>query len=264
MKNIKTRLYNGETLIGCWLNLGSSLTAEIAGTSGFDWVLIDFEHGAGSEANVLQQIQALEHTNAAAIVRVESNQRQRFHRVLDFGAEGIMCPRINTVDEARQAAKAIRYPPDGIRGVAKMVRATNFGSDFDEYYANQKKNLLCIAQIETEEILNSLDSVAATDGIDVLFVGPMDLSFALDVYGQPDHPKFIDAIKATADAAKKEGKIAGVLLQKPEEFEKYYNLGFRFIACGSDATFVKNGAFQMAESLKGMKNSLDIADNDLL
>lgn len=255
MKNIKARIYNGETLIGCWLNLGSSLTSEIVGMSGFDWVLIDIEHGSGSEGKILQQLQALEHTPAATFVRVESYQRQRFHRVLDLGAEGIMCPRINTLEEARQAAKAIRYPPEGIRGVARMVRATNFGSDFNEYYANQKKNLVCIVQIETEEILNSLDAVAAIDEIDVLFVGPMDLSIALGVFGQLDHPRFIDALKATADAALKEGKAAGILLQNPEEFKKYYELGFRFIACSSDSSFVRNGACKMAESLNELKNS---------
>ena len=255
MKNIKTRIYNGETLIGCWLNLASSLTSEIVGMSGFDWVLIDTEHGSGSEGQVLQQLQALEHTPAAAFIRVESYQRQRFHRVLDFGAEGIMCPRINTLEEARQAAKAIRYPPDGIRGVARMVRATNFGPDFNEYYANQKKNLVCIVQIETEEILNSLDSVVAIDEIDVLFVGPMDLSIALGVFGQPDHPRFVDALKATADAAVKEGKAAGILLQKPEEFQRYYELGFRFIACGSDSSFVRDGACKIAERLNELKNS---------
>jgi 4-hydroxy-2-oxoheptanedioate aldolase len=255
MKNIKTRIYNGETLIGCWLNLGSSLTAEIVGMSGFDWVLIDIEHGSGTEGQVLQQLQALEHTLAATFVRVESYQRQRFHRVLDLGAEGIMCPRINTLEEAQQAAKAIRYPPNGIRGVARMNRATNFGADFNEYYANQKKNLVCIVQIETEQILNSLDSVAAIDEIDVLFVGPMDLSIALGVFGQPEHPRFIEALKATADAAIKKGKAAGILLQNPNEFKKYYELGFRFIACGSDSSFVRQGACDVAEKLNELKNS---------
>jgi 4-hydroxy-2-oxoheptanedioate aldolase len=259
MKNIKKRIYNGETLIGCWLNLGSALTAEIVGMSGFDWVLIDIEHGLGSEREVLQQLLALEHTAAAAIVRVESYQRQRFHRVLDFGAEGIMCPRIHTVAEAEQAAKAIRYQPEGSRGVAKMVRATHFGSDFDEYYANHKENLVCIVQVETEKILDSLDSVAATDGIDVLFVGPTDLSIALNVYGNPGHPRFINAIRATADAARKEGKAAGILLQKPEEFGKYYEFGFRFIACGSDSGFVQGSARSMAGTLSELRKSCGIA-----
>jgi 4-hydroxy-2-oxoheptanedioate aldolase len=166
-----------------------------------------------------------------------------------------MCPRIKAIEEAQQAAKAIRYPLEGIRGIARMVRATNFGSDFNEYFANQKKNLICIVQIETKEILNCLDSVAAIDEIDVLFVGPMDLSISLGVFGQPDHPKFIDALKATADAAVKEGKAAGILLQKPEEFHKYYELGFRFLACGSDSSFVREGACSMAEKLNELKNS---------
>ena len=138
-----------------------------------------------------------------------------------------------------------------------MVRATNFGSGFDEYYANQKKNLVCIVQIETEEILDSLDSVAAIEEIDVLFVGPMDLSMALGVFGQPDHPRFVDALKATADAAIKNGKAAGILLQNPDEFKKYYELGFRFLACGSDMGFVKNGACKTAERLSDLRTSLE-------
>ncbi len=257
MKKIKARIYNGETLIGCWSNLGYPLTSEIVGMAGFDWVLIDIEHGAGSEGDVLHQLQALEHTPAAAIVRVESYQRQRFHRVLDLGAEGIMCPRIYTVDEAIQVVKAIRYQPEGSRGVARMIRAAGFGSNFDDYYANHQKNLVCIVQVETKEILDNLDSVAAIDGVDVLFVGPVDLSIALNIYCQFDHPKFIQAIKATAEAAARNGKAAGVLLQKPEEFRKYYELGFRFIACGSDSAFVLNGARKTIETLNEAKKSCD-------
>ncbi len=255
MNNIRKRIYNGETLIGSWLNLACTLTSEIVGMAGFDWVLIDTEHGAVSESQVLPQLQALEHTPAASIVRVESSQRQRFHRVLDFGAEGIMCPRICTPADAEQAVKAMRYPPEGVRGMAKLVRAAKFGADFEEYYANQKENLVCIVQIETAEILDSLDSVAATDGVDVLFVGPTDLSVALGVYGKPDHPKFIEAIKATADAAAKEGKAAGILLKNPDEFKKYYDFGYRFIACGSDGNFVLDGACKTAESLKQLEKS---------
>lgn len=255
MKNLKKRIYQGETLMGCWLNLGSTLTAEIVGMAGFDWVLIDTEHGAGAEGQVLHQLQALAHTSAAAMVRVESYQRQRFHRVLDFGAEGVMCPRINTLAEAEQAVKAIRYQPEGARGVARTVRAARFGAGFDEYYANHQKNLVCIVQIETVEILDSLEAVASTDGIDVLFVGPTDLSIALGVYGKPDHPKFVEAIKATADAAAKAGKAAGILLKNPEEFKRYYEFGYRFIACGSDGGFVQGGASTTVERLKHLEES---------
>ena len=132
MKNLKKRLQSGEAVNGCWLNLGSALTAEIVGTAGFDWVLIDLEHGAGVEKDVLSQLQALEHTNTAAIVRVESAERQRIHRVLDVGAEGVMCPHINNIADARKVVSGLRYPPEGSRGVAKMVRATGFGKNFNE------------------------------------------------------------------------------------------------------------------------------------
>ncbi len=250
MKNLNKRIRSGETLIGCWLNLGSSVTAEIVGMAGFDWVVIDLEHGIGTDKDVLHQLQALEPTPAAAVVRVESYERQRFHRILDLGAEGIMCPRINSPEEAQRAADAMRYQPEGVRGVAQMVRATNFGANTKDYLARSKDTLVGIVQVESEQVLSCLDDVVAIDGIDLLFVGPSDLSMALGIFGQLDHPRFIDALKATAAAAKKAGKAAGILMRGPEEFKKYYDLGFRFIACGADATFVASGARKMAGDLR--------------
>ena len=116
MKKIKRRIKAGETLAGCWLNLGSSVTAEIVGLSGYDWVLIDLEHGAGEQTDLLHQLQALEHTPAAALVRVESYQKERIHRVLDLGANGVMVPRIKSATEAKAAIAGIHYPPAGVRG----------------------------------------------------------------------------------------------------------------------------------------------------
>jgi 4-hydroxy-2-oxoheptanedioate aldolase len=253
MKNLKRRIRNGETLIGCWLNLGSTITAEIVGMAGFDWVLIDLEHGIGAESDVLHQLQAMEHTPAAAVVRVESYERQRFHRILDLGAEGIMCPRINNPAEAQRAACAMRYPPEGVRGVAQMVRATNFGANSADYLASSKDTLVGIVQVESEQVLNCLDDIAAIDGIDVLFVGPSDLSMALGVFGQLDHPRFVEALKTTAAAAKKAGKATGVLMRDPQEFKKYHDLGYRFIACGADATFVASGARTMVSTLNSLR-----------
>jgi len=253
MKNLKKRLKQGETLNGCWLNLGSSLTAEIVGSAGFDWLLIDLEHGAGSESNVLSQLQALEHSVSTPIVRVESFERQRIHRVLDLGAEGIMCPRISTVEEARKFAGGLLYPPEGIRGVAKMVRATGFGKNFDSYWKSQKENIIGIVQVENPEILDHIDEIASIDNIDILFIGPADLSMALGIFGQFDHPLFKDAVKATVRAAEKAGKTAGILLFNPDDFTKYREAGIRFIACGADATFVVNGANDMANKLRNLR-----------
>ena len=256
MKNLKKRLKQGETLNGCWLNLGSSVTAEIVGLAGFDWVLIDLEHGAGVEKDVLHQLQALEHTPAASIIRVESSQRQRIHRVLDMGAEGIMCPRISNAIEARAVASGLHYPPEGSRGVAKMVRATGFGKNFSDYYRDARENILGIVQIETVEVLNHLDEIASIDGIDVLFIGPMDLSMALGIFGQFDHPVFKDAVNAIIIAAQKAKKATGILLFNPDDYKTYHDMGIRMIACGADATFVADGARNMANKLSTFRASV--------
>ncbi|GHB88217.1 HpcH/HpaI aldolase family protein [Persicitalea jodogahamensis] len=257
MKNLKQRLKNGETLHGCWLNLGSSLTAEIVGLAGFDWVLIDLEHGAGTEKDVLAQLQALESTPAGVIVRVESAESQRIHRVLDMGAEGIMCPKVNSPEEARKVVSGLHYPPHGHRGVAKMVRATQFAQNFDSYYQNSRENLLGVVQIETAEVLNHLDEVANIDGVDVLFIGPADLSMELGIFGQFDHPMFKEAVQNTIAAAQKAGKATGILFFNPEEYHNYHQLGIRLIACGADATFVANGARAMAQKLAEMRGKGD-------
>ena len=249
MKKIKQRLQNGDTLHGCWLNMGSSLSAEMVGKSGFDWVLVDLEHGAGNEKDALHQFQALEHGSAAAITRIESVSRPRVHRILDMGSEGIMFPQIRTVEEAREAIAAMRYAPDGVRGTAIYVRATNYGKQLDEYYQGVKDNLLGVIQIETLESLKNLEGIAAIDGVDVLFIGPADLTMALGIFWQFDHPQYQKALKATAAAAEKAGKAAGVLMADPAQYEMYYKLGFRFLACGSDATFVNKGAATMAAQL---------------
>lgn len=257
MKEIKKRLQNGETLIGCWSNLGSPITSEILGVSGFDWILIDLEHGSGSEATVIQQLQAVEHTSAAAVVRVESSQRERMSRVLDMGAVGVMCPRVNNAEQARQVAESLQYPPGGNRGVARMVRATGFGKHFDDYYNQAAQTLLGIVQIETRQALDNLDAIAAVDNIDVLFIGPADLSMELGIYGQFDQPVFQNAVKKIVDAAEKEGKATGILLSDPADFSTYRSLGIRLIACGSDATFVARGAADTFKKLKQEQKSMD-------
>ncbi|MCW3109086.1 MAG: 4-hydroxy-2-oxovalerate aldolase [Segetibacter sp.] len=255
MKNLKSKIKSGQAVNGCWLNLGSSLTAEIVGLAGFDWVLIDLEHGAGNEKDVLAQLQALEHTHTAAIVRVESAEKQRIHRVLDVGAEGVMCPHINNLDQAKKVVSGLRYPPEGSRGVAKMVRASGFGKNFDEYRNSANENIVGVVQIETIEALDHLDEIAALDGIDVLFIGPADLTMALGIFGQFDHPLFVDAVKATVSAAQKAGKSTGILIFNPNDYSTYYNLGIRMIACGADATFVAEGARNMSEKLNSIRST---------
>lgn len=257
MNKLKQKLREGHAVHGCWLNTGSAVTAEIVGSSGFDWVLIDLEHGAGSESTLMPIIQALGNTEVSPIIRVESPEGQRTHRVLDMGAAGVMCPKISSPADAAKFAKGLHYPPFGTRGVAKMVRATGFGKNFQSYYDSSFDHILGIAQIETVAVLDHLDAVAQTDGIDVLFIGPADLSMELGIFGQFDHPKFVEAMRETIHAAQKAQKAVGILFFNPDDYSRYYNLGIRFLACGSDATFVAEGANRLSNQLNQARQSLN-------
>ena len=255
MKNLKKRLQAGETLHGCWLNLGSPLTAEIIGLSGFDWVLIDLEHGSGSEAVAMNQIQGLEHTGAGIVVRSESTELARIQRILDMGPEGIMCPKISNAEQAKRQVSALYYPPVGQRGVAKMVRAAQFGPNFQKYHDASQENVLGVVQIETREALDHLDEIANVKGVDVLFIGPSDLTMELGIFGQFDNLVYLDAVRKTVAAATKAGKATGILFFNPDEYIKYHQLGIRFIACGSDGAFIVDGAKNRVEKLASLRAS---------
>jgi 4-hydroxy-2-oxoheptanedioate aldolase len=256
MKNLKELLKAGKAVHGCWLNSGSAMNAEIVGKAGFDWVTIDLEHGAGTENNLLNQLQALKGSNTVKIVRVEALVRQRVSRLLELGADGVLFPQIQNTREAEQAISFMRYSPDGVRGMANMIRATDFGQSFKEYYDGYKENLLGVIQIETLESLNHLDEIAGIDGVDVLFVGPADMSLSLGVFQQWDHPRYMETLERVRDAAAKAGKATGTLLRSADEYEKYYNLGYRMIGCGADSVFVLRGALNMVRELNDRNRNI--------
>ena len=248
IKSIRERVLNRELVAGTFLNLGSSLTVEMAGQSGFDWVLIDIEHGSGDYESLIGQLQAISGTPAAPIVRIAWNDPPRFKRVLDLGASGIMVPYVSSAAEAERAVAAMRYPPRGIRGVAKLNRGSGFGRDFDDYFARSHELLLTVVQIETEEAVNCIDDIASVDGVDVLFIGPLDLSVNLGIPQQFDHPRFQDARARVAEAARKAGKAAGILLLNPDQLEDTVRAGFTFVALGSDGGLVAAGMQQLASA----------------
>ncbi|HKJ84644.1 MAG TPA: aldolase/citrate lyase family protein [Spirochaetia bacterium] len=242
----------GERLIGTWCNLGSSITVEMAGLAGFDWVLIDNEHGVGDYAALVAQLQAAGSTPAAPIVRIEWNDPVMFKRVLDLGVAGVMVPYVQTADEAWQAVRAMRYPPEGVRGVASLTRATGFGSGFAEYVARANRELLTIVQIETPAGVAAADEIAAVDGVDVLFVGPLDLSTSLGVQGQYTNPHFLDAVDSVTSAAAKHGKASGILALDSAMLAPMLERGMTFVAHGSDGGLVASGMRANVERLRSL------------
>ncbi len=249
-KEFRKRLLAGERLGGAFLNLGSPVTVEIAGCAGFDWLLIDHEHGPGSDMTMLHQLQAAAATPAFAVVRIAANETPRFKRALDIGAGGVMVPWINTAAEAKAAVNSMRYPPRGIRGVAKMHRACDFGANFDDYFAHAHERLVLMTQIETAESVKNVEAIAAVDGVDVLFIGPMDLSTSLGIQGQLGHPDFRAAVKRICDAARAAGKAAGILLLNPADLPLCDEFGISVIALGSDGGHVNAGLRASAAAIK--------------
>ena len=238
MKWIRERVLSGEWMGGTFLNLGSSLTAEIAGKSGFDWVLIDIEHGMGDRYELLTQLQAVEATPAAPLVRIAWNDPTLFKRVLDLGISGVMVPMVNSAEEARRAAAAMRFPPEGVRGVARMNRSCDFGPGFTDYFKNANSRLLTIVQIETQAAIDRLPEIAAIEGVDVLFVGPLDLSVSLGVPDQFDHPAEQQALAKVVKASREAGKAPGILVATEDQLKTVKALGFTFVAIGSDGGVV--------------------------
>jgi 4-hydroxy-2-oxoheptanedioate aldolase len=246
----KKRVLAREWVTGTFLNLGSPVTVEIAASCGLDWILIDHEHGSGGEDTMFNQLRAAGGGTAAPIVRIPANDGWRFKRVLDAGAHGVMVPLVNTAAEARAAASAMHYPPRGVRGIAKFQRGAAYGAHFDEYFQRAHERLLFIAQIETPTAVANIEEIAAVDGVDVLFVGPTDLTYNLGVPDKFDHPDYIAAQKRVVAAAKAAGKAAGILVLNAALVDSCRELGFSFMALGSDGGSVRSGLLATVEALR--------------
>lgn len=255
IKSMRRRVLDGDILVGTWLVLGSSLTAEIAGNAGFDWVLLDMEHGMGANDSLLFQLQALEGTPAVPIVRVASNDPVLIKRVLDLGPSGIMVPMVKDVADAKRVVEAIRYPPYGTRGVTPYTRPANFGQDFKRYYAAANDELLCVVQIETEEAVENADEIAAVDGVDTLFIGPLDLSIGLGIMRQFDHPKYRSALAKIVSACRKSGKTPGIILLDVESPEDAVADGFTLIARASDGSVLAAALRELVKPFEKYKKN---------
>ena len=240
--DLRQRIHAGETLFGTFLGLGSAVSAELCARVGFDWVIIDLEHGAGTEADLLPSLLAVSTTRTAAIVRPQSGERLRIGRALDQGAHGVMVPRVDLPEQAREAISFMRYPPDGTRGLALSTRGAGLGEGRHTDVVGINQRIIGIIQIESPSAVEHSAEIAAIDGVDVLFVGPTDLSHSLGIPGQFDDPIYLAALERVVAAADGEGKATGILLRDAGALPRHLDLGFRFIGLGSDGAFIADGA----------------------
>ena len=219
MTDLSDRLTSGDTLYGTFLGLGSALAAEACAVAGFDWLLTDLEHGGGDESELLPQQLAADTHGVPMLVRVESTHRIRAGHALDLGAAGIMFPGIESPSQATQAIRHLNYPPVGDRGVATYNRAYGFGL-YPERLETANERILGIVQIESSQAVGHVEEIAAVPGIDVLFIGPRDLSHDLGVPGDTTAPVFQDALRKVRTAADDAGLAAGILAPDAETAQR--------------------------------------------
>ncbi len=248
--DLKERLLKGECAFGTWLSLGSHTTAEIVGMAGFDWVVVDLEHGLGDYGNLVCQLQALKGTPTVPLVRVTANDPAMIKRALDIGAQGVVVPMVNSAEEARQAVDATKYPAEGHRGVASTSRACNYGANFKDYFGSANDKILTMVQIETVQAVENVSEIAKVDGVDVIFVGPLDLTTSLGVQSQLDHPKTIESLDKIGKAARDEGKTLGVLVGDTQRAMQFKERGYRLIGVSSDMVLLNTSARELVGNLR--------------
>ena len=220
--------------MGLWTALASAVTAEILWGSGFDWLVLDSEHGPNDLPLLLAQIQALAPFQVEPVIRPPIGETWMITQLLDIGARTLLVPMIETADQARQMARAMRYPPEGVRGVgASLGRASQYNRVTD-YLTTANAEVCLLLQVESRAGISAVDEIAATEGVDGVFIGPSDLAADMGLLGQPTHPDVLAVIEDTIARICAQGKAAGILTGDLGLARHYRDLGCHFVAIGSD------------------------------
>ena len=226
--------------VGTWCTLGDPAVAELAAGGGFEFVVVDTEHTPLGLETVADCLRAVEAGGARSVVRVPWNDPVRIKRLLDLGPDGLLVPMVDDAGAARDAVAATRYPPDGDRGIA-AARAADYGRRFEAYVESGHRDLTVAVQVESEAAVENAAEIAAVEGIDALFVGPADLSAALDCFGDWDAPAFRAGVETVLEAGESTGVPVGTLGTTPEEIRTFGDLGFDFLVAGVDFAHLVEG-----------------------
>lgn len=238
---LKDRLARGDTTYGAWLTVPHPMVAEIVAGAGFDWVIIDTEHGGFDNENLLVTLVAFNGSPAVPIVRVPWNDAVRIKQILDMGADGILVPMVNTPEEASRAVAACKYPPEGTRGFGPR-RASDYGRNTDRYVADANRSVIVIVQIEHVDAAAAIESILDTPGIDVVCLGPTDMSGSVGALRQFDHPAVVDGMTSVVASAKRRNLPACLGITRPAaETRRWADLGARFVLVCEDVSVLAAG-----------------------
>jgi 2-dehydro-3-deoxyglucarate aldolase len=226
--------------------IGHPAAAEILARAGFDWVVIDMEHGLVPWSGLMSHILAIKSQGSAALVRLPAQRKEYFQRALDTGADGVIVPNIRSAQDAAAARRAAKYAPEGRRGVG-IARAHGFGPGFDSYVRRANDDTLLVFQIEDIQAMDALDEILETPGLDAILIGPYDLSGTMGLAGETRHPKVLAAIDDIVKKAHQHQIAPGIHLVEPNEavLAEARRQGMQFIALGLDTLMLSQTAKQV-------------------
>ena len=245
----KLGLAEGRQQIGLWCSIPGSFTAEALAVTGYDWLLLDTEHSPNEVTDVLAQLQAVAPYAVSPVVRPAANDVVLIKRFLDLGAQTLLIPFIQTAAEAAAAVAATRYPPQGIRGVAGLTRATRFGKAAG-YAARASEELCLLVQVETRAALAEIEAIAAVEGVDGIFIGPSDLAASLGHPGDTAHKDVVAAVEDAIRRIRRAGKPAGILTLDPAFARRCIELGASFTAVGVDLSLLLTSAEALSREFR--------------
>lgn len=236
--------------IGLWLGLADPYAAELCATTGFDWLLIDGEHGPNDLRSMLGALQAVAPYPAHPVLRIPNGDPVLIKQVLEIGATTLLVPMVESAAQARELVRATRYPPHGVRGVGSGLARSSRWSAYPGYLQEANDRVCLLVQVETAAALAQLDEIAAVDGVDGVFIGPADLSASMGHLGNPGHPDVKQAIDGAIGRILAAGKAPGILAVDETLARHYIGLGARFVAVGVDATLLARTARALASRFK--------------
>lgn len=247
----KQAMVDGQAQIGLWLGLADAYSAEIIAGTGYDWLLVDGEHAPNDVRTILHQLQAIASASHALpagvrpphpIARVPVGNTALIKQYLDIGAQTLLVPMVDTAEQAQQLVRATRYAPEGVRGMGSALARSSRWQTYPQYVREANQQVCLLVQAETVEALKNLDAIAATPGVDGVFIGPADLSASMGHRGNPGHPDVQAAIHDGITRILRAGKAPGILATTEAQARQWLAAGALFVAVGVDTMLLAAAA----------------------